>query len=121
MICLRAFCRLEQPSRSNKAQIKSIFCSGKKFIRSSCYIWARSRPCAKKDFVSIWLISQNLQVGKWSVGNKRVFVWNQRATIIIHFTEIREKKKKSATNMEQELIKLFEAADGDKNKALSKG
>ena len=49
-------------------------------------------------------------------------MWNQRATIIIHFTEIREKKKKkSATNMEQELIKLFEAADGDKNKALSKG
>ena len=48
-------------------------------------------------------------------------MWNQRATIIIHFTEIREKKKKSTTNMEQELIKLFEAADGDKNKALSKG
>ena len=37
------------------------------------------------------------------------FYWNKR------------KEKKSATNMEQELIKLFEAADGDKNKALSKG
>ena len=39
------------------------------------------------------------------------FYWNKRKEII----------KKSATNMEQELIKLFEAADGDKNKALSKG
>ena len=57
---------------------------------------------------------------KWLSGNKRSFCVKPESNNYYSFYE-NKRNDKSVTNMEQELIKLFEAADGDKNKQLSKG